>query len=142
MRRRLPVLAALDPERVIFCRDPVSPVEAEFTAMALPVVRPSAFIVKSPVVVVAALAVRSRSFPVVVITEVSEMEARVGVIAPFPLIWNKVPEAAPAVVLVMAPVELILTKPVVAFIVAAPVGPSMFKAPPVVRTAAPLTLMV
>ena len=44
--------------------------------------------VSSPVVVVAALAVRSRSLPVVVMTDVSEIEARVGVIAPFPVTWK------------------------------------------------------
>ena len=142
IRSRLPVLAALLPESVIFwSAPPAKPVEAELIARADPVVRPSAFIVRSPVVVVAALAVRSRSLPVVVMTDVFEIEANVGVIEPLPVTWKRVPEAAPVVELVMAPVLEILTRPVVLFMVAAPVGPSILRAPPVVMVVVPATLI-
>ena len=126
---------------MIFNAPPVVRAEPRVIAWANPVVNPVAFWVKSPVVVVAPLAVKSRSFPVVVMTEVSEMEANVGVMAPLPVTWNSEPEAAPAVVLVKAPVEEIFTKPVVASRVAAPVGPLTSIAPPVVRVVEPFTLM-
>ena len=48
-------------------------------------VNPVAFWVSNPVVVVAPLAVRSSSFPVVVMTAVSDIEAKVGVMAPLPV---------------------------------------------------------
>ena len=89
----------------------------------------------------APLAVKSSSFPVVVMTDVSDIEAKVGVMAPLPLIWNKEPDAAPAVELVMAPVVVMLRSPVVASMTAAPVGPVILIAPPVVSVVAPLTLM-